>query len=162
MESNLALAIDRMKTFWVEQGIQPQEGCSPELIEKVQTERGFTLPPDFCQLFLSVNGMKGLFPNYFDKEGFLFYPLQGLVIRSEAMKSDPAGYIADPEGTRDNDVIFADFMNESWWYAFSCEPGPNEYTIGLVIGAKEYLPLTRSLQHFIDLYLEDSILLYPP
>jgi hypothetical protein len=109
------------------------------------------LPSDFIDFYVNVNGMSYLFPNDYDKNGFLFYPVEELITMQEEfslMEESDLGSI----------VIFADYLLKCWYYGFRINKDFS-YSIGIIPHAKKFKPITNSLDEFISLYLEHSDIL---
>jgi len=104
------------------------------------------LPTDFQELYKKVNGTIDC-----DNEGFLFYRWQDLLTMGEkfSLAQNDDFYKV---------VIFIDYMQASWWYGVSIEG--NNYEIGIIANEKRFKPITNSLNTFIDLYIDDSEILY--
>jgi len=93
--------------------------------------------------------MESLYPNDFDKEGFLFYPLHGLVtIDREFVDSE------------ENDIlVIANYMHKSWWYGLKILNGES-YVIGIIPEKNKFKPIAGQLSEFLELYLNNSPRLY--
>src|SRR6185295_6142554 len=74
---NLAV-VEALVAYWEKQNI-PVQPNSEEEIERVEAKRLITLPHDFKEFYLEVNGMSTFYPAKADDKGFLFYPLQAVV-----------------------------------------------------------------------------------
>ncbi|MFN0201345.1 MAG: SMI1/KNR4 family protein [Bacteroidia bacterium] len=147
----LDLMIPKLIAFWQKRGIITSPN-SLEKIEQVSKKLFLELPDDFKELYRWTNGMELLFPNEFDEEGFLFYPIKGLENANMAF----GGFQLT---TKENIFIFADYMHESWWYG--CEVLSREnYVIGIIPSEGAFKPITHSLEAFIGLYFEGSPKLY--
>ena len=135
--------INSLIEYWKKQNIE---------INTKPNESVISLPNDFIELYSKVNGMEILYPNEMDNEGFLFYPIQGVISTKIEFKKH---YL----GTLDNVFIFADYMHKSWWYGVKVED-MNNYIIGIIPDGETFKPITKSLSNFIELYLNDSSELY--
>ena len=97
--------------------------------------------------------MVNLFPNYFDNEGFLFYPLEELTTLEDEFG------ISRDSGV-ENCLIFAEYMHKSWWYGVKFSKFEDKYEIGIVSSADKFTIITRNLGEFIQLYMNDASVLY--
>lgn len=105
----IEIASRQLLKFWEKQKILSPPNSLDDILH-FEFSKSIQLPGDFRYLFMTTNGMVGLFPNYFDKEGFLFYPLEELTALQ-----DEFGISGD--GAAEHCLIFAEFMHKSWWYA---------------------------------------------
>jgi len=99
-----------------------------------------------------VNGMESLYPNQMDKDGFLFYPLEAV---SSVNKEFPNSLLPNKE----NIFLFCEYMHRSWWYGVELK-GNDNYMIGVLPDAHTFKPIVSSLADFLELYMEDSPVLY--
>jgi hypothetical protein len=127
--------------FWKNQQIDLTH-ITLKYIAQVMTEKALVLPIDFVNFYLQVNGMEKLYPNYSDGEGFLFYPVEAL-------------YYAKDNKT----LVFADYMQCSWWYGVQVET-EEKYTIGILPTLDTFVPITASLDEFMNWYRQDGTELY--
>jgi hypothetical protein len=104
--------------------------------------KNMTLPEDFKVLYRLVNGTSD-----WDNIAFVFYGIQRLITmgsRFSLSENDPLGDV----------IIFADYMDESWWYGVKLtEDG---YNIGIIPTEDRFKAITTSLTDFIHLYLTES------
>ena len=142
----------QVSLFWAQQNIVSPPNTLDDLLH-FEFSKSIKLPDDFRQLFMMTNGMVSLYPNYFDKEGFLFYPLEELTIIDEELNM-PCAIDAD------HCLIFAEFMHKSWWYGVKFSKFSDEYEIGLVCSADRFKVITRNLAEFLQLYMQDASILY--
>jgi hypothetical protein len=127
-------------------------------IERFEKDNKVKLPSEFREYFTIVNGMENLYPNYSDSEGFLFYPLEHLKTYENELRSPlPKMYggVADPYC-----VIFADYLQKSWWYGMVLEHASNSYSIVIIPSAGNYKILSNSFFEFLNMYIDDSAKLY--
>lgn len=104
------------------------------------------LPQEFKELYQNVNGT-----DEYDNQGFLFYRQQNLITMGKK-------FFLDKDSELYGIIIFADYMHENWWYGIRItEQG---YEIGIIPSGKRFKPITTSLEHFVNLYMEDSEMLY--
>ena len=75
---NFDTELTALKDYWETQSIYSTAKSIPE-ISLFLFGDNFPLPQQFVKYFSVMNGMESLYPNSFDKEGFLFYPLHGLL-----------------------------------------------------------------------------------
>jgi hypothetical protein len=147
----LLTKINDIIVFFEKQNI-PIEAIACQELNKIKRNIGLDLPLDFEQFYLKINGMGEFYPNYMDINGFLFYPIEAVVsLYSEYRYS----ILLDKEKI----FIFANYMHRSWLYGFKFL-NKNEYIIGGIPEENTFTPITNSLAEFIDLYINDSPLLY--
>ena len=148
----MEIAARQLLAFWRKQNILSPPNTLDDILH-FEFSRSMQLPDDFRHLFLTTNGMVGLVPNYFDKEGFLFYPLEELMTLE-----DEFGITRD--SAVEHCLIFAEFMHKSWWYAVKFSKNVDTYEIGIVSSADKFKVITRNLGEFIQLYLNNASVLY--
>lgn len=139
-------ALLKLKLFWAKQDIKIN-GCPIQSIDLFQRKNNIKLPLDFVDYFATMDGMNSLFPNGTDEEGFLFYPLNEVVI----LKSGSEQF--------NSIIIFADYLQCSWNYYLNVIAN-NKYEIGINPSNGTYKPITNSLATFIQYYLEDDSIIY--
>lgn len=140
-------AMKQLIKHWLEQQIVIEDN-SLNKIEVIAASKNLSLPPDFVEFYRAVNGMVNLFPNDYDSEGFLFYPIQALTTME----------VEFPNRTTDdlkNVIIFADYMLKCWWYGLKVLKD-GTYEIGLIANYDSFNVITTSLNDFINLYLTNS------
>lgn len=149
----LITIVQKVKKYWQEQKIMTT-GISVEQIDEICLQKGIILPPEFHVFYQELNGMTNLFPNDFDKEGYLFYPIQKIdfVPNILANPANNSSYVKDC-------IVFADYMHCSWWYVFRYS-ADGTLIVGLDDGI-QFNPITDSFATFLDLYLNDDTRLYP-
>lgn len=145
-------AANQLLEFWGKQKILSPPNTLDELLY-FEFSRNMQLPDDFKCLFMITNGMVNLFPNYFDNEGFLFYPLQALTTLDEEFDTNTGSAV-------EHCLIFAEFMHKSWWYAVKFSKIENTYDIGIIASVDKFKIITQNLGEFIHLYMNNSSVLY--
>ena len=145
-------ATKQLLKFWEKQKILSPPNTLEDILH-FGFSRNMQLPDDFKRLFMMANGMVNLFPNYFDNEGFLFYPLQELTTLEDEF--DISKSSAD-----EHCIIFAEFMHKSWWYAVKFSKDRDNYEIGIIPSVDKFKAITPSLVEFIHLYMNNSSVLY--
>jgi hypothetical protein len=138
--------------FWGKQKILSPPNTLDDILY-FEFSKSMQLPEDFRRLFMMSNGMVNLFPNYFDNEGFLFYPLQELTTVEDEFDINRGSSV-------EHSLIFAEFMHKSWWYAVKFSKIVDNYEIGIIPSVGKFKVITRNLTEFIQLYLSDSPVLY--
>ena len=70
--------VSRLIEHWEKQniGIVPM---SVNEIESLLKKNAIPLPNDLKEFYSKANGMKSLYPNEIDEEGFLFYPVEAII-----------------------------------------------------------------------------------
>lgn len=145
-------ATKQLLEFWEKQKIVSSSNTLEDILY-FEFSRNIPLPDDFKRLFMMANGMVNLFPNYFDNEGFLFYPLQELTTVEDE-------FDINKSSTDEHSIIFAEFMHKSWWYAVKFLKGGDDYEIGIIASGNHFKAITPNLGEFIHLYMNNSSILY--
>ncbi|MEO5931179.1 MAG: hypothetical protein ABIR47_14700 [Candidatus Kapaibacterium sp.] len=101
--------------------------------------------------------MESYYPNYTDDEGFLFYPLEYLITMEEEFARNPLYTVTV---TSETVILFAEYMNKSWWYGFKYNAEAGRYVIGIIPDKNRFKPIAGSLADFIRLYMVDAPDLY--
>jgi len=140
-----------LTTFWDKQQIKFGRG-SKEKIESFEKLKSYELPSDFKEFYSLINGMEEFYPNYMDDHGFLFYPIEAINPAIKEFKSSQMKNI--------NSVfLFCEYMHRSWWYG--CDViDKDKYIIGIIPDKNSFKPICSSLVEFIELYVNDSSVLY--
>lgn len=145
---NFDTQLAALKSYWEAQSIYSTAKPIVE-ISFFSFGDNFSLPTQFVKYFSVINGMESLYPNNFDKEGFLFYPLHGLLTTDKEF--------AD---AKEKDILLiANYMHKSWWYGLKMI-NRQDYVIGIIPEKDKFKPLANSLSEFIGLYLNNSSDLY--
>lgn len=139
--------VNEVKSYWLSQGIEPGHAnvklsCLFNQIKESD---------DFSYFFTEANGMVGLYPNYSDENGFLFYPCEKLVLAKN--------YINNCSDKLSEYIIFSDFMQMSWWYAVGFKE--NTYEIVIIEDSSNYSFISNDLSHFLREYIKNSEIIYP-
>jgi hypothetical protein len=115
-------------------------------VNRILNNTDIKLPKDFQKLYENVNGTVDC-----DHEGFLFYRWEDITTMGKkfSLKRNDEFY---------NVLIFIDYMQASWWYGVAIKG--DSYEIGIIANERRFKPITNSLETFIDLYIEDSEILY--
>ena len=145
-------AMNRLLEFWKNQEIISAANSLDDILH-FEFSKNVRLPDDFRSFYLMNNGMLNLYPNYFDNEGFLFYPLEEVTTLEEEFDADKT--IVDQ-----NCLIFAEFMHKSWWYGVRISKNEEEYEIGIIPEVSKFKVITKKLEEFIHMYMIDSSILY--
>lgn len=155
-EVKLRQSINSLLEHWEKQGIK-SVGRSVDEMALIETKLSISLPQDIKDYFRVVNGMEPLYPNYSDREGFLFYPLEKLTTYEKEFGVKSAKALVGKQC-----VIFLDYLQKSWWYGILTEinESPNNYAIIIIPNTERYKIVATSFAEFIDLYISDSPMLY--
>ena len=144
MVKELTYAVELLIEYWQRQEIAiVREDC---LFNNIIIKYN-----DFKYLYYRVDGMKKLYPNYGDKNGFLFYPLIN-VEPYEKMNSES-------KHEHNTLFVFADCMQGCWIYAIRII-NEYDYEIVLIKPDGKWNKICNKLIDFIYLYLNDSHILY--
>ncbi len=143
----------QVRQHWLDQGLRVLPVAMDEAVEAWRSLPG--MPPEEYEVFLRTAGL----PADEDAQGFRFWLPRELRSTADVLRS--AGYESD---ATEASVIFADYLQESWWYALWMS-GPWRGGVSLVLGTRSgkdpQLPL-GSLEEFLEAYLKDDERLYPP
>jgi len=148
---NTLLIINLLIGYWRKQSIDIIPKSISD-IESLVTQNAILLPSDFKELYSKVNGMKNLYPNEMDEEGFLFYPIEAIISAKDEFENSELI-------NKDRVYIFAEYMHKSWWYGLEVI-SDNKYTIGIIPDKNTFKPITNSLVEFMELYIDNSTKLY--
>jgi len=150
--TEIEVAIEQLLQFWRKQKILSPPNTLDDILN-FEFSNSINLPDDFRRLYMVSNGMVKLYPNYFDEEGFLFYPLQELTSLEEEFNLSKGYY-------EETCILFAEFMHKSWWYGVRFSKFADKYEIGIISSVERFKVITRNLCEFIQLYITDSPILY--
>ncbi len=145
--------MENLLDHWRSQGIYLQNGNESSSVDEVERRLGIHVPDDFRTYFSAVNGMGDLYPNWVDDKGYLFYPLEFLISAGDLF----------PEGHHealDQCFIFADFLQECWYYGCIVDPIDKGYSIILISHKFSFSVISNSLENFIELYIANAEILY--
>lgn len=148
----IEITAEKLLKFWKDQEIVSVANSLDDILN-FEFSRSVQLPEDFRRLFMMTNGMVNLYPNDFDEEGYLFYPLQELTTLEDEFELNRGSYI-------EHCLIFAEYMHKSWWYGVKFSKFEDKYEIGIISSADKFNAITRNLGEFIHLYMNDSPVLY--
>lgn len=149
--NKIMTAISLLIENWKKQNINITPMSNRE-IESFIKKTTIPLPNDFKELYSKVNGMKNLYPNEIDEEGFLFYPIESIISAENEFENSELR-------NKSKIYIFAEYMHKSWWYGLEIISDEN-YVIGIIPDKDTFKPITNSLSVFIELYIENSSKLY--
>jgi hypothetical protein len=121
----------------------PPEGFG--LLDYRLRNENIIIPQDFKDLYKVCNGTSD-----WDDISFIFYGVGRLITMGSRFS------LGENHPLR-NVVIFADYMDESWWYGVNLtEEG---YKIGIISSGNKFKIIANSLTEFIHLYLSESDML---
>ena len=141
----------RVREHWLSQGLGL---CTvePDELAAAGLSHPEGIPADYAK-FLRIAGL----PDREDKEGFRFWLPKELDLTRDVLRR--AGY---ESAALTPSLIFADYLQESWWYALWLG-GPFAGQVSLVLGdARDPQPAVGTLADFLVAYLNDDALIYPP
>lgn len=150
--------LTRLIDHWSRQGIRLRPGLRTEELTRFERQRNVRFPTEFRDYLETANGMDIGPLNDQDSEGFCFWPI-------EEMKSVPdelsrLGHALPNVSEVDSFWAFADYMQWSWAYAIGTSAAQGGRI--LHIGVDEPRIIAESFGAFIELYLANSPLIYPP
>jgi hypothetical protein len=153
-------APDRKLTgYWKSQGLRIPPGNSEERLRAFESERTLTLPLDFRNYLLNVDGMAQTGGHDCDRNGFAFWPLQHIrtIVGVWGGDSEIMRGVSDP----DQYYIFADYFQRSWAYALRLSNRPSDPNEVMRVGTIPAETIAASFTEFVDLYLQNAAVLYP-
>lgn len=143
----------RLRLHWRSQGLRILQQ-HPSDVAIAESVVGCRLPEDYVSFLCEV----GL-PECDDSEGFRFWRPNELRHVQSVLRD--AGYASDAIHPA---IVFADCMQESWWFALWLS-GPNLGLVSLALGTssgQDPQPPMGTFQNFLQSYLNDEAILYPP
>ena len=153
MNQSLENQVDVLKNKWLNENILFSFKSVSDIVD-IAKNKGIKLPHDFIVLYKNANGMDSFYPNYTDKEGFLFYPVEKLICHDEEVE-----WRKGETPALDDVWVFAEYMHKSWWYGFRVLENES-YEIGIIPSRNVFKYITNSLSDFINLYIHDDNELY--
>jgi hypothetical protein len=148
-------AARRLVARWNDLGLTVRRGCGPHEIDAFEARVGLRLPTDLREFLAVANGVER------DSDGFSFWPLEMYeTFEAQLMRHSPGSpFVAEPHEY----YVFCDYLDWSWAYAIRLN-GP--HVLGAInevvpVGMMRMHVVASSFSQFVDLYLEDSPLLYP-
>lgn len=152
----LAATLDALQQHWQNQSLLPAPDPTADVVAIAQ-RNSVTLPADFAAFYQRANGMALTYPNDFDAEGFYFPPVEALCSCPQELLIY-SGRGVDQLTTML--TVFVDYMHTSWEYGFIPTASGTGYEIGIRPSRGEFKVITTSLATFLNLYLEDALVLY--
>ncbi|WP_324679281.1 hypothetical protein [Hymenobacter sp. GOD-10R] len=154
-DPTLAIMLSALSAFWKQQAIT----CPPVELPYVQAiaeANKVILPPDFEQLYRTVNGTPDLYPNFLDDRYCSFLPVEALRTEEKEVL-----VIACNTATLKTErvTVFVDYMHRSWEYGFIVNDNEN-YQIGIIPTNDVFKVITTSLATFLEWYIADADVLY--
>lgn len=145
-----------LRLFWQRQDVACPPASLP-YVQEVAAANGVVLPPDFEQMYCTVNGTPELYPNYLDKHGFSMLPVEALLPEHrEFLVIEAQTAVRERLAV----MVFVDYMHRSWWYGFVVDANGETYRIGIMPTNGVFKVLTTSLTEFLQWYVEDADALY--
>lgn len=137
----------QVRQHWLKQSLRVLPVAKEALADAWRSLPG--TPPEEYETFLRTAGL----PTDEDAQGFRFWLPQELRATSDVLRD--AGYGCN---ATEASVVFADYLQESWWYALWVS-GPWKGYVSLVLGTKSgndpQFPLA-SLEEFLLAYIKDD------
>ena len=152
---------DRIRVHWQSLGLVLPTGSTETCITDFESRYAVSLPPDFREYFLRVNGMDTHWPNSQDREGYSFWPLE----RVKSVPEEAVSHLHSDEWSGFSGAeclfVFADYLDWSWAYAIRLSSNALHGNPVFIIGKKKApLEISDSFRGFVELYLIDSPILY--
>jgi hypothetical protein len=145
----------KLVQYWKAQGLRIAPPADAASIGEFEAKHRVHLPPDIRDYFAHVNGMHP--SDSQDLNGYAFWPIGQLRDVTTACTAVSVQAPAIPE----HFYVFADYLQWSWAYAISLQPDPLDGGTVVVVGALRSSVVAHTFSSFIDLYLSDSVELYP-
>jgi len=144
----------RLKNHWASFNIS-SKGNDPASLQSFQQEHKISLPNDFIDYFLTVNGISDLVGLPAEENGFRFLALDELPEQIPHLSK-----LYSVKDTSTGLFIFVDYMQYSWAYAcLYSKDNPDQYLLG-VPEEDTFVVITDSLHEFLELYFVDDARLY--
>lgn len=154
----MANLTSKLISHWRSQNLTIAPGNTEARVREFESHNDVSLPPDFREYFLKVNGMAQDGGHDCDPTGFAFWPLARVKTMAEesAQRSLPPSQI--PDAARY--FVFADYLQWSWAYAIRLGQRPSEPNSVIHVGTICPKTVASSFTEFVDLYLRDARELY--
>lgn len=152
----LLATFDQLFQHWQRKSLLPTTWPVNDVVAIAQ-QQGVTLPTDFVALYHRANGMAFTYPNGIESEEFYFLPVGELRSKQEELLVYSGRGVKRVTTTF---TIFVDYMHRSWEYGFIPADSDTGYEIGILAIDGEFKVITTSLATFLNLYLEDAMVLY--
>ncbi len=111
--------------------------------------------PEEYRAFVSIVGI----PEREDDEGFLFWHPSQLRTATRVLDESSSERVRDKDRPAlERLIVFADYLQESWWYGFWIGESPAR--VSLVTGINDPRAPIGSFADFLSAYLVDGPLLY--
>lgn len=137
--------LNKVINHWKEEDILSTNSQST-FVNVALSENKIVIPSDFIKLYKESNGTSD-----YDSESFKFYQYGELITMTAKFSLSLISPLNEV-------IIFADYMQESWWYGFRVNK--HGYEIGIIPEANTFKVISNSLFEFLNLYLSDSSKLY--
>lgn len=153
-EAPLSSAVARLLAHWGGLGVMTGPGCPADALTDFEARAGVRLPADLRSFLAVANGAS------MDPNGFAFWPLQAFEPLEVSAQRHEASWPrpADPGSY----YVFCDYLDWSWGYAIELSGREGLHGRVVPVGMNEVFTIASSFSEFVDLYLSDSPLLYPP
>jgi hypothetical protein len=149
---------DRLLAHWRERKAEPAAPCREEDLRAFEQREGVTLPEDLRQVFLVANGMNLSTKLGKDDDGFAFWPLADFVSADTELRRHSASPLIPSDA---NDLFtMADYLDRSWVYAVRLR-GKAIGEVVLLDGLGVH-PVAPSFTEFVERYIRNSALVFPP
>ena len=149
----------KLKEYWRAQGLPLAPPAAQEDIRAFEAKHGIAFPSSFKEYLSAVNGMIQVGDASEDKEGFSFWQLRGMKSLVRVEKEDGVSSVSvDPEKY----FVFSDYFQWSWAYAINVDPTSPVWGQVIHIGTLTPNVVAASFDEFVDLYIANSKMLYPP
>lgn len=139
--------VSKILKLWMKKSIQ-EKPVSLKQVEEIEFHYQITIPSDFKAFYLVSNGMKVFFPNDTDDNGFSFYGIERIEIKTLL----PQTVV----------FVFADVLCGLLYYGFRII-NKDSYEIGIMHATEDpndFLIITNSFSEFLELYFINSEKLY--
>jgi hypothetical protein len=154
----MSTSYKRLIDHWTAQGLKIAAGATEREVVSFESQNRVSLPEDFREYFLKVNGMVQDFENSCDQTGFAFWPLSLVtsVAKECAKRSPTEPTFRDPESY----FVFADYLQWSWAFAIHIDANSPDDGQVVHVGTLRPKVVAGSFTEFVNLYLQDARELY--
>lgn len=159
IDAPMLIPHNKLISHWKSQNLRIAPGNPVESVCEFESRNSVTLPADFRDYFLNVDGMVQSGGDDCDQGGFSFWPLARL--RSVPEECAQHRLAAPGIESPDEYFVFADYLQWSWAYAIRLTSGPLEANPVIHVGTLRPRVVADSFSQFVDLYLRDAEELYP-
>jgi len=134
---------EMLRARWLEAGIEVNEGVPQGVLDRFEQKHRVSLPRDFREYLLTVNGMK---PGQTDENLVSFLALE-VIDQTDNVKELSADLV---------ELVFAEFCIYSHSYVLRT-PRSGEGCVVIATDGKHEKQIAESFEQFIRQYLDDPV-----